>query len=147
MKRSFLSLMVLALIALMTLAVMPTQQTVSADDHEKGDESLHAAMEKMGGLYGKVRRQARKAEDNADTAEKLAELIAVTSKAKGMIPKTATTDDMKLKYRVLMNELIVAFAKAENAALTGDQDELKAQVKAAGDAKADGHAAFIPDDE
>jgi len=148
MKRTPLALTALAAAALFALALLPAQQPVSADDH-KGDshEVLHEAMEKLTENYRSVRRQARDASKNADTADKLGEMISIALTAKGAIPETATNDEMKKMYRVTMNKLIITTAQAENAALQGDQDALFKLVREMNAVKGEGHEMFIPEDE
>lgn len=149
MKRTPLALTALAVAAVLTLALLPAQQTVSADDHKKADshEVLEESMEVLAGNYRTVRRQARDASKNADTAEKIAEMIDAAVKAKGAIPETATNDEMKNSYRVIMNKLIIVMAQAENAALEGDQDTLGKLVREMNSVKGEGHEMFIPADE
>jgi soluble cytochrome b562 len=148
MKRSSLYVLAASLIAAFTLALLPTQQPVSADDHgDKGAEVIHETMEILGSTYRQVRRQMSKADQNADTADKLATMIDASVKAKAYMPKTATTDDLKDSYRVVMNKLIVALANAENAALEGDNAKLREYVLEANRVKGEGHELFIPEDE
>ena len=68
-------------------------------------------------------------------------------KAKAAIPGTATNDELKAKYRVVMNKLIIVLAQAENAALEGDQDALAKYIREANTVKGEGHEMFIADDE
>jgi len=145
MKRTPLALTALAVVAIVTLALLPSPQTATA---EKGDshEILEKSMEVLAGNYRTVRRQARDASKNADTAEKLAEMINASVQAKGAIPETATSDDLKGKYRVVMNKLIIVLAQAENAALEGNQDELEKLVREANNVKGEGHEMFIADE-
>ena len=149
MKRTSLYLLAAALIAAFTLAVLPTQQPASADNHgdKAGKEVIHEAMEVLGGTYRKVRRQMSDASKNAETADMLATMITASADAKKHLPETASTGDLKNSYRVIMNKLIVSLANAENAALTGDNDKLREYVLAANSAKGEGHELFIPDDE
>ena len=149
MKRSSLYVLAAALIAVFTLALLPTQQPVSADSHgdKGGKEVIHEAMEVLGKNYKLVRRQMGKPDMNADTAEKLAAMIKVSVDAKAHLPATASTDDLKNSYRVIMNKLIVALANAENAALTGDRAKLKDYVLEANQVKGEGHELFIPEEE
>lgn len=149
MKRSSLYVLAAALIAAFTLALMPTQQSVSADGHgdEDGAKVIHEAMEMLGGTYRTVRRQMSKPDMNADTADKLAAMIDASVKAKAHMPATASTDDLKGSYRVIMNKLIVALANAENAALEGDNAKLKEYVLEANSVKGEGHELFIPEEE
>ena len=146
MKRSSLYVLAAALIAAFTLALLPTQQTVSADghgDHGDGQEVIHEAMETLSGTYRLVRRQMSKADKNADTAEKLATMIDASIKAKGHLPETAMNDDLKKTYRITMNKLIITLANAENAALEGDNAKLKEYVLEANKVKGEGHDLFI----
>lgn len=148
MKRSSLYVLSAVLIAAFTLALMPTQQSASADGHgDKGAEVIHETMELLGGHYRKVRRQMSNADMNADTAQLLSEMIDASVAAKAHMPATATTDDLKSSYRVVMNNLIVALANAENAALEGDNTKLKEFVLEANQVKGQGHELFIPEDE
>ena len=144
MKRSSLVLLVVALIAAASMTLLPTQQAASADS---GEKELHEAMETLGGTYRLVRRQMAKPDMNADTADKLATMIDASQTAKKHLPKTASTDDLKKSYRVIMNKLIIVLAQAENAALAGDQDKLRELVLAANTVKGEGHELFIADDE
>lgn len=146
MKRSSLYVLAAALIAGFTLALLPTQQPVSADD-EDGQEVIQEAMQLLGGNYRKVRRQMNKPEMNADTANLLSEMIAASVKSKAYLPETASTDDLKSSYRVIMNKLIVAMANAENAALAGDNGKLKEYVLKANTVKGEGHELFISEDD
>ena len=148
MKRSSLYVLAAALIAVFTLALLPTQQPVSADDHgdKEGQKAIHEAMETLGSTYREVRRQMSKPDMNADTAEKLATMIEATVTAKAHLPATASTDDLKTSYRVIMNKLIVSLANAENAALAGDNDKLKDYVLEANQVKGEGHELFIPEE-
>lgn len=148
MKRSSFYVFAAALIAVFTLALLPTQQPVSADDHgdKNGKEVIHEAMETLGSTYREVRRQMSKPDMNADTAEKLAAMIQASVAAKAHLPETASTGDLKNSYRVIMNKLIVALANAENAALTGDNDKLKDYVLEANQVKGEGHELFIPEE-
>lgn len=146
MKRSSLVLLVVALIAAASMTLLPTQQAASADSDGEGKE-LHEAMETLGGTYRLVRRQMAKADMNADTADKLATMIDAAQTAKKHLPKTASTDDLKKSYRVVMNKLIIVLAQAENAALAGDQDKLREYVLEANSVKGEGHELFIADDE
>lgn len=146
MKRSPLALLVLALIAGFTLTLLPTQQSVTAAEGDS-HKVLEETMEVLASNYRLVRRQSRDASKNADTAAKLAEMIDASVRAKGAIPGTATTDDLKKTYQVVMNKLIIELALAENAALTGDMDALKKHVAAANTVKGEGHELFIADDE
>ncbi|MFN3168037.1 MAG: cytochrome b562 [Phycisphaeraceae bacterium] len=145
MKRSPLVVLVVALMAAATFTVLPTQQPAAADS--KSEEVLHETMETLGKNYRLVRRQMGKADMNADTADKLAEMIDAAHQAKTAIPDTATTGDLKTKYRVIMNKLIIILAQAENAALEGDQDKLREYVLDANNVKGEGHELFIADDE
>lgn len=148
MKRTSLSLLVLALIAATALFVLPTQQSVIADDHAKKDgKALHDAMEKLNKHYRTVRKLSRKKDQMAETATALGEMLDLSYQSKKYIPKTATTDDLKKKYIVVMNQLIITLAQAENAALEGKHDEMTKHIKALGDIKAAGHELFIADDE
>lgn len=149
MKRSSLYVLAAALIAACTLTLMPTQQPASADNHgeKNGKEVIHEAMELLGSSYRDVRRQMTKPEMNADTAQKLASMIQASVAAKAHLPETASTDDLKSSYRVIMNKLIVALANAENAALTGDNAKLKDYVLEANTVKGEGHELFIPEEE
>ena len=142
MKRSSLYMLATALIAAFTLTLMPTQQPASAD----GDKVLHEAMELLGGHYRTVRRQMSKADMNASTADLLAEMVAASVAAKAVIPETASTDDLKNSYRVIMNKLIIALSQAENAALAGDNAKLKEYVLEANTVKGEGHELFIPEE-
>ena len=146
MKRSSLVLLVAALIAAASLTVMPTQQPAVADGHEK-PKDIAESMEYLAGTYRTVRRQMGKADMNADTADKLSGMIYVSTVSKEYMPKTATTDDLKNSYRVVMNKLIIALAHAENAALTGEQADLRKYVLEANTVRGEGHELFIPDDE
>lgn len=147
MKQSSLYVLTAALIAAFTLALMPTQQTVSADDHGDSKKVIMETMEVLGGTYRLVRRQMGKADMNADTADKLATMIDASVKAKGHLPETASTDDLKNSYRVVMNKLIVALANAENAALEGDNAKLREYVLEANKVKGEGHELFIPEED
>lgn len=146
MKRPSLMLFVFALLAAMSLTLSPAIKPAVADG-EGGNKVLHDAMELLSGHYRTVRRQMGDASKNAETANLLAEMGAATANAKQHLPKTATTDDLKNSYRVLMNKLIVLIAQAENAALAGEQDKLKDLVTEMNNVKKDGHALFIADDE
>ena len=149
MKRSSLYVLAAALIAVFTLALLPTQQPVSADSHgdKDGKEVLHEAMEELGSTYRLVRRQMSKPDMNADTADKLAAMIQASVAAKAHMPETASTGDLKNSYRMIMNKLIVALANAENAALEGDNAALKKYVLEANSVKGEGHELFIPEEE
>lgn len=148
MKRSSLYVLAAALIAAFTLALLPTQQPVSADSHgDKGQEVIHEAMELLGSTYRTVRRQMSKPDMNADTADKLAAMIKASVDAKAHMPATASTGDLKNSYRVIMNKLIITLANAENAALAGDNDKLKDYVMEANQVKGEGHELFIPEEE
>lgn len=147
MKRSPLVLFVIALLAVAAFTLAPTQQPAAADDHGGGEKALHEAMETLGKTYRLVRRQMRDESKNADTADKLHEMIDASMKAKAVLPDTATTDDLKKTYRVVMNKLIIVLAQAENAALEGDMDKLREYVTAANSVKGEGHELFIADDE
>ena len=148
MKRSSLYVLAAALIAALTLALLPTHQPAVADSHgdSKGHEVIHEAMEELGGTYRLVRRQMKDPEKNADTAEKLAAMIDATVKAKAHLPESATTDDLKTSYRVIMNKLIIVLAQAENAALQGDNDKLREYVTQANAVKGEGHELFITEE-
>lgn len=146
MKLSSLYVLAAALIAAFTLALLPTQQPVSADDHGDSQKAIHEAMEELGSAYKQVRRNLRDPEKNAETAELLAGMIKTSVEAKGHLPKTASTDDLKQSYRVIMNKLIVSLANAENAALTGDSDKLRDYVLEANTVKGEGHELFIPEE-
>jgi uncharacterized membrane-anchored protein YhcB (DUF1043 family) len=146
MKRSSLYVLAAALIAAFTLALLPTQQPVSADDHGDSQKVIHEAMEQLGASYKQVRRNMRDADKNAETAELLAGMIKSSVEAKAHLPKTASTDDLKQSYRVIMNKLIVSLANAENAALTGDSDKLREYVLEANTVKGEGHELFITED-
>lgn len=145
MKRSTLCVLAASLIAATILALLPTQQPASADD--EGKKVIAHAMDVLTVNYRKVRRQMNKPDMNADTANLLAEMIAVSVQAKAYMPATASTDDLKNKYRVVMNQMIIALANAENAALAGENAQLKAYVLQANQAKGEGHEHFIPQDE
>ena len=149
MKRSSLYVLAAALIAALTLALLPTQQPASADSHgeKDGAKVIHEAMETLGSTYRLVRRQMSKPDMNADTADKLSTMIQSAVAAKAHLPATASTDDLKNSYRVIMNKLIVSLASAENAALAGDNDKLKEYVLEANSAKGEGHELFIPEEE
>ncbi|MGB0767009.1 MAG: cytochrome b562 [Phycisphaeraceae bacterium] len=144
MKRSSLYVLAAALLAAFTLALLPTQQPVSAD--EDGQKAIMEAMEVLNGNYRKVRRQMSKADQNADTANLLAEMIDASVMSKAHLPKTASTDELKDSYRVVMNKLIIALAQAENAALEGDNDKLREFVLEANQVKGEGHELFIADE-
>lgn len=146
MKRSSLYVLAAALIAAFTLALLPTQQPVSADD-EDGQEVIQEAMQLLGGNYRKVRRQMSKPEMNADTANLLSEMIVACVESKAYLPETASTDDLKSSYRAVMNKLIIALANAENAALAGDSGKLKEYVLKANTVKGEGHELFISEDD
>eukprot|EP00752_Nemacystus_decipiens_P014104 g12540.t1 len=124
----------------------PYWMPVSAADDSEGAKVIHDTMELLGGNYRLVRRQMRKPEMNADTAGKLAEMIDASVKAKAYMPATASTDDLKGSYRIIMNKLIVALANAENAALEGDNAKLEEYIKEANSVKGEGHELFIPED-
>ena len=145
MKRSSLYILAAALVAAFTLAVLPTQQPVSADSDSK--KAIAEAMEVLAGNYRQIRRNLRDPSKNGETAELLAEMIKASVDSKAHLPETASTDDLKNSYRVVMNKLIVALANAENAALTGDSDKLKEYVMEANSVKGEGHELFIPEDE
>lgn len=149
MKRSSLFVVTAALIAAFMLALLPTQQTVSADGHgdKDGAKIIHEAMEELGGTYRLVRRQMSKPDMNADTADKLASMIKASVAAKAHMPETASTGDLKNSYRAIMNKLIIALANAENAALAGDNDKLKEYVLDANSVKGEGHELFIPEED
>lgn len=149
MKRSSLYVLAAALIAAFTLALLPTQQSVSADGHgdKDGAKVIHEAMETLGSTYRLVRRQMSKPDMNADTADKLALMIKASVDAKAHMPATASTGDLKNSYRAIMNKLIVALANAENAALEGDNAALKKFVLEANSVKGEGHELFIPEEE
>lgn len=144
MKRSSLVLFVVALIAAASLTLIPTQQPASAA--EKGEE-LHEAMEVLGGQYKALRRQVSDSSKNADSAERLGLMLEASYTAKKHMPETASTDDLKKSYRVMMNKMIIALSEAENAALQGDQDKLKLHFDALKDIKDGGHALFLSDDD
>ena len=148
MKRSSLYVLAAALAAALTLALLPVQQSAVADGHggSDGQEAIHEAMEELGGTYRLVRRQMKDPEKNADTAEKLAAMIDASVKAKAYLPETATTDDLKTSYRVIMNKLIIVLAQAENAALQGDNEKLQEYVKQANAVKGEGHELFITEE-
>lgn len=146
MTRIPLALIALTLIAAMTLALLPAQQPAIAaggDNHK----ILHETMEVLAINYRTVRRSARDASKNAQTAKLLSEMIDASVKAKTALPETASTDDLKKSYRVIMNKLIVVLAQAENAALAGEQDKLQELVREANNVKGEGHEMFIADDE
>lgn len=149
MNRSSLYVLAAALIAAFTLALLPTQQTVTADGHGGGEGAkvIHEAMEELGSTYRLVRRQMSKPDKNADTADKLAAMIKASVAAKAHMPATASTGDLKNSYRAIMNKLIVALANAENAALAGDNAKLKEYVLEANSVKGEGHELFIPEEE
>lgn len=147
MKRTPLALFSLALIAACVIALLPTQQPVSAKSDDENRKILIETMEVMAGNYRLIRRQIRDASKNADTADKLAEMTQAAIRAKDALPATATNDDLKVKYRVVMNDLIIVLTQAENAALQGDQAKLKEYVMAANTVKGEGHELFIADDE
>lgn len=147
MKLAPAAIVALALVAALTLALLPAQQQPAANAAaaESSEKVLVETMEVLAGNYRTVRRQARDASQNADTAEKLAEMIDASVRAKGALPKTATNDEMKQQYRVIMNKLIIVLAQAENAALEGDQDALNKFVREANSVKGEGHEMFIAD--
>ena len=144
MKRSSLYVFAAALIAAFTLALLPTQQTVSAESDSK--EVIAETMEVLAGNYRQVRRNLRDESKNAETAKLLAEMIDATVRGKAHLPESATTDDLKSSYRVVMNKLIIALANAENAALAGDSEALKKYVAEANAVKGEGHELFITEE-
>ena len=144
MKRSSLYVFAAALIAAFTLALLPTQQTVSAEGDSK--EVIAETMEVLAGNYRQVRRNLRDESKNAETAKLLAEMIDATVRGKAHLPESATTDDLKSSYRVVMNKLIIALANAENAALAGDSEALKKYVAEANAVKGEGHELFITEE-
>ncbi|MBX2852893.1 MAG: hypothetical protein KTR15_14245 [Phycisphaeraceae bacterium] len=150
MKRSPLYVLAAALIAAFALALLPTQQPAAADSHGGSDtdaaEVIHEAMEALGRKYKQVNRNLKDPEKTPESAELLAEMIAVSVEAKAHLPKSATTGDLKTSYRVIMNKLIVALAKAENAALAGENDKLRAFLKEAKGVKGEGHELFITEE-
>lgn len=148
MKRSPLYVLAAALTAAFTLALLPTQQPASADGHADADsqQAIMESMDVLSSTYSLVRRQMGKADQNADTADKLATMIDASVKAKAHLPETATSDDLKDSYRVVMNKLIVALANAENAALQGDNAKLRQYVLEANRVKGEGHELFIADE-
>jgi|GEM_PF-2353126 len=146
MKRTPVTLLTFALVALMTLSMLPTQQPASAAQNEKGNDALHEAMVQLAGNYKQVRKQMKDASLNADTADKLAAMTAAAIHAKSIIPETATNDELKKTYRVLMNKLIAVLSEAENAALAGEQDKLAELVLAANTVKGEGHELFLKED-
>ena len=151
MKRSPFYVLAAALLAAFALALLPTQQPASADNHADGHgdsaEVIHEAMEALGSGYKQVNRNLKDPSKTAESAEILAEMIASSVKAKGHLPKSASTDDLKTSYRVIMNKLVIVLAQAENAALAGDNEKLAQYVKEAKDVKGDGHSLFITEDE
>jgi ABC-type cobalt transport system substrate-binding protein len=151
MKRSPLYVLAAAMVAVFALVLLPTQQPASADSHGGSDadsgEAIHEAMVALGRSYKKVNSNLKDPEKTAASAEILAEMIATTVQAKAHLPKTATTDDLKVSYRVIMNKLIVVLANAENAALAGDNEKLAEYVKEAKGVKGEGHVLFITEDE
>ena len=151
MKRSPLVLLVVALLAVAAFTIAPTQRPAAADDdrHEKHEksEALHEAMETLAKNYRYVRRQAGDASKNADTAERLSKMGEAAHIAKMHLPETASTEDLKKSYRIMMNKLIIAFAEGENAALQGDQEKLGQSIDAMGTLKEMGHEKFLAEDD
>lgn len=149
MKRSSLSVLAAALIAALTLALLSTQQPAAADNHgeKDGAKVIHEAMEVLGSNYKRAYRNLKDPSKIAESAELLSEMIAISVEAKAHLPKSATTDDLKVSYRVIMNKLIAVLANAENAALAGDNAKLEALLKEAKDVKGEGHELFITEDE
>lgn len=143
MKRSSMYVLVAALAVSFTLALLPTQQpAVAQDDSDK----LLRAMAEIGSKFSQVRRQRNKPEMYEDTAKLLSEIIEVSVACKPYMPESATTDDLKLTYKVLMNKMIIAFANAENAALQGDKEKLNQYIKEAQDLRSEGHELFITEE-
>ncbi len=144
MKRSPFVLFALALLAAAAFILTPARQTAVAAE---GEDVLHEAMEVLGKTFRDVRRQSKDASKNADTADKLATMVAAACDAKKHLPETASTDDLKKSYRMVMNNLIITLAQAENAALEGNQEKLNELLTAANEIKGIGHEKFIADDE
>jgi len=146
MKRSNLFLLVPTLLAALTLAMFPAaQQSAFADDDEE-EGPIHEAMEIINDNFRVVRRQADDATLNADSADRLGVIMAAVSEAKLHMPETATTDELRASYRLMMNRLLVEIALAENAALEGDNAALAEHIGNANNIRREGHAAFIPEE-
>lgn len=134
------------------LAWPGTTATVQADEHAD-HETIEHAMETLNQNYRTIRRSARDASKNGETADLLAEMITAAVEAKGALPGVVhkaqgdSKSELTATYRKSMNELIVVLAQAENAALEGRNDELLELVAKANEIKAAGHEVFIPEDE
>ncbi|MEM9346870.1 MAG: cytochrome b562 [Planctomycetota bacterium] len=148
MKRLPEYLLVSALTVAITLAIVPMgQPAVAQQDQEKdATEVIQYAMAVLGSNFRQVRRQQSKPDQNQASADLLAEMIVVSVESKPYLPKNATTDDLKLSYRELMNKMIIVFAKAENAALQGDNEKLKEYLREANEVRAEGHELFITEE-
>ncbi|MEM6505640.1 MAG: cytochrome b562 [Planctomycetota bacterium] len=148
MKRLPEYLLVSALTVAVMLAIVPMGQTAVAQQDQEKDatEVIQYAMAVLGSNFRQIRRQQNKPDQNRASADLLAEMIVVSVESKPYLPKSATTDDLKQSYRELVNEMIIVFAKAENAALQGDNEKLKEYLREANEVRAEGHELFITEE-
>ncbi|MEM6257307.1 MAG: cytochrome b562 [Planctomycetota bacterium] len=148
MKRLPEYLLVSALTVAVMLTIVPMGQTAVAQQDQEKDatEVIQYAMAVLGSNFRQIRRQQNKPDQNQASADLLAEMIVVSVESKPYLPKSATTDDLKQSYRELVNEMIIVFAKAENAALQGDNEKLKEYLREANEVRAEGHELFITEE-
>ncbi|MEM7673312.1 MAG: cytochrome b562 [Verrucomicrobiota bacterium] len=113
---------------------------------------LQDAMDQMQDAYRTVGRALRKPQENLskllDAAQAMQE-GAIKSKALEVEIPPGTpdeqTDEYQLKYRILMNESLLALVQFEQALLKNDFDAAKKAFAAVKASKADGHDAFKVD--
>lgn len=164
MMKTPIAMFGLAVMIFGAAALLPRPALVAADEHEHGHEhaegeghghghDLHETMEEMNELYRQVRRQGRRAPDNAETIDKLHQLATLALTAKGHLPAmvadmpAAQQAELTATYRKMMNDLVTHLLAAENALLEGDNAAAWESILAANDVKGQGHELFIPEDE
>lgn len=149
-------LMAIALLLLVGLALGPQASPVLADEHEhehEHGEGLGESMDQMNGLFRQVRRSARDASKNEETAEKLARLTALVIQGKDYPPHMISQvpedqrDELMRSYRLIMIELAQAFLNAEAAILEDRNDDAWEHLLEANEIKGRGHELFLPEDD
>lgn len=146
MKCSPVVLTAIALLTAAAFTLLPAQQPASAEDKGDSHEILEENMGVLNTNYKKVRKLLSKdpsAEDLVEAAGLLGEMVDAANTSKKHMPETASNDELKAKYRTILNITISNAALAENAALAGDAEKAMDYAKAAYATKADGHEVFI----
>ena len=146
MNRSSLIVLAVALIAAVSLTLMPARPSAAADRDEEviSNDDVRQAMAVLTKNQKALRKQMRDPAKNADSANKLSAMLDAAVLSKQYVPSWFETQDQKKSYRIMMNKFIITLVEAENAALQDEQEKLLKQYEIINAIKEEAHKTFLP---